>query len=144
VYGPPASSFSGRTGAGERETETGADARVYDETYFYSSSSEGRMSEFQTVCKLADLPDGEGKAVPVGRKVIAVFRVGGEVFAIDDVCPHMGASLSGGYVEQGVVTCPWHAWRFRLKDGTWADYPKVKITCYPVRVEGDDVQVQIG
>ena len=33
----------------------------------------------------------------------------------------MGASLSGGYVENGVVTCPWHAWRFRLTDGAWAD-----------------------
>ena len=48
----------------------------------------------------------------------------------------MGASLSGGYVENGVVTCPWHAWRFRLADGAWADNPRIKIGCYPVRVAG--------
>ena len=58
--------------------------------------------------------EGEGKTVEVGDKLIAVFRVGDEYLAIDDVCPHMGASLSGGYVENGIVTCPWHAWRFRL------------------------------
>jgi nitrite reductase (NADH) small subunit/3-phenylpropionate/trans-cinnamate dioxygenase ferredoxin subunit len=101
------------------------------------------MSAFQTVCKLHEIPEDEGKVVSVGRKVIAVFRSGGGLFAIDDVCPHMGASLGSGYVEDGIVTCPWHAWRFRLADGTWADNPRLKIGCYAVRVEGDDVQVEV-
>ena len=102
------------------------------------------MSEFQTVCKLNDLREGEGKTVPVGRKMIAVFLVKGQPFAIDDCCPHMGASLSGGYVEDGIVTCPWHAWRFRVTDGVWADNPRIKIGCYATRVVGDDVQVQLA
>jgi nitrite reductase (NADH) small subunit/3-phenylpropionate/trans-cinnamate dioxygenase ferredoxin subunit len=55
----------------------------------------------------------------------------------------MGASLAGGYVEGGVVTCPWHAWRFRLGDGAWADNPRVKTGCYPVRLAGDDIQVGV-
>ena len=104
---------------------------------------EHSMSEFQTVCKVQDVPDGEGKTVSVGKKFVAVFRVGTEFFAIDDVCPHMGASLGGGWVENGVVTCPWHAWRFRLADGAWADNPRLKIGSYPVRVEGDEVQVAV-
>ena len=54
----------------------------------------------------------------------------------------MGASLATGTVEGGIVTCPWHAWRFRLRDGTWADNPRVKIGCFAVRVEGDEIQVQ--
>jgi NAD(P)H-dependent nitrite reductase small subunit len=102
------------------------------------------MSEFQTVCKVQDLKDGEGKTVAVGKKAIAVFAEGDQVHAIDDFCPHMGASLSGGYVENGVVTCPWHAWRFRLCDGAWADNPKIKIGCHAVRVVGDEVQVQVA
>src|SRR5438270_1272711 len=102
------------------------------------------MPGFQTVCRVSDLGDAEGKVVEVDGKLVAVFREAGRYFAIDDVCPHMGASLSGGYVEDGIVTCPWHAWRFRLEDGAWADYPKVKIGCYPVRVVGDDIQVQVG
>jgi nitrite reductase (NADH) small subunit len=101
------------------------------------------MSSFHTVCKVQELHEGEGKTVVLGNKLIAVFQVKGEVFAIDDVCPHMGASLSGGYVEDGIVTCPWHAWRFRLADGVWADNPRIKIGCYPVRVEGDQVQIQV-
>lgn len=102
------------------------------------------MSDFQTVCRVNELADGEAKAAAVNGKVIAVFCHGGEYFAIDDVCPHMGASLSGGYVAKGIVTCPWHAWRFRLADGAWADNPRVKIGCYPVRVAGEEIQVEVG
>ena len=102
------------------------------------------MPGFQTVCRVSDLGDAEGKVVEVDGKLVAVFREAGRYFAIDDVCPHMGASLGGGYVEKGIVTCPWHAWRFRLTDGAWADNPRIKIGCYPVRVEGDEVQVQAG
>ncbi len=101
------------------------------------------MAEFQAVCQVADLAEGEGRTVEVGNKLVAVFCDKGQYFAIDDTCPHMGASLSGGYVEQGIVTCPWHAWRFRLADGAWADNPRIKIGCYPVRVVGDEVQIEI-
>lgn len=101
------------------------------------------MAEYHTVCRVAELPEGRSRAVCVGRKVIAVFNHGGQLYALDDVCPHMGASLSDGHVEKGIVTCPWHAWRFRLADGAWADSPRVKTGCYPVRVEGDKIQVQV-
>src|SRR5262249_37239804 len=102
------------------------------------------MADYQTVCRVHDLVEGEGKTVAVGNKLIAVFCIEGQYWAIDDVCPHMGASLSQGYVENGVVTCPWHAWRFRLADGAWMDYlkGKTRLGCYPVRVQGDEVQVR--
>jgi nitrite reductase (NADH) small subunit/3-phenylpropionate/trans-cinnamate dioxygenase ferredoxin subunit len=101
------------------------------------------MAEFKTVCRVGELSEGEGKTVTVNGKLIAVFCSGGAYHAIDDACPHMGASLSGGALEGGIVTCPWHAWRFRLADGAWADNPRIKIGCYAVRVEGDDVQVEV-
>src|SRR6516162_9387265 len=101
------------------------------------------MAEFQTVARVGDIPEGEGRTFEAGNKLIAVFLHQGQFHAIDDCCPHMGASLSGGWVENGIVTCPWHAWRFRLEDGAWADNPRIKIGCYAVRVEGDEVQVQV-
>ena len=90
------------------------------------------MAEFMSVCKVDQLASGEGKTVEVLGKLIALFHHEGAYYAIDDVCPHMGASLSGGSIENAVVTCPWHAWRFRLTDGAWADSPRIKIGCYPV------------
>ncbi len=54
----------------------------------------------------------------------------------------MGASLGAGQLdEDGAVTCPWHAWRFGVCDGVWRDNPRLKIPSYPVRVEGDEIQV---
>ncbi len=102
------------------------------------------MAEFQTVCRVEELAEGEGKTVEVGGKLIAVFYHQGQYFAIDDVCPHMGASLGAGYVENGIVTCPWHAWRFRLADGAWADSPRVKIGSYAVRVEDGTIQIEVN
>src|SRR3712207_9481872 len=65
----------------------------------------------RTVCRVADIPEGKGRTVAVGDKLVAVFRSQGQCHAIDDTCPHMGASLGAGHLEDGVVTCPWHAWR---------------------------------
>ena len=100
------------------------------------------MSDFHTVCRVGEVAPGEGKTVVVGNKLVALFFVNGAYHAIDDTCPHMGASLSGGYLQDGIVTCPWHAWRYRLSDGAWVDNPRLKIGCYAVRVEGDQVQIQ--
>lgn len=101
------------------------------------------MPEFRTMAKVSDLPEGTAKAIPVGPKVVALFHHGGQFYAIDDLCPHMGASLATGAVADGVVSCCWHAWRFRLADGTWMNSPKVKIPSYPVRVVGDEIQVEV-
>lgn len=90
-----------------------------------------------------DIPEGGSTVVTVNQKDVAVFRSGGQFFAIDDLCPHMGASLSGGYVEDGVVTCPWHYWRFRLTDGAWADSPKIKLGCYAVHLDGERLELEL-
>jgi nitrite reductase (NADH) small subunit/3-phenylpropionate/trans-cinnamate dioxygenase ferredoxin subunit len=97
-----------------------------------------------TVGKVSDIPVGGVAVATIGKKDIAVFNVDGNFYAIDDACPHMGASLSGGAVEDGCVTCPWHAWRFRLSDGTWADSPRVKTGSYPVHIVGEEVQIEVG
>jgi nitrite reductase/ring-hydroxylating ferredoxin subunit len=102
------------------------------------------MPDFVTVARVADLPEGASRAYQVGTKTIALFHEPGGAFrALDDYCPHMGASLAEGSIEDGVVTCPWHGWQFRLADGTWVNSPKLKTGCYEVRVVGDEVQVKV-
>ncbi len=101
------------------------------------------MAKTVVIGRLADIPDGGAVTVRGPGKLIAVFREGDQVHAIDDMCPHAGASLSDGCVENGVVTCRWHYWRFRLCDGAWADNPRIKIGSYPVRVVGDEVHLDV-
>jgi len=100
-------------------------------------------TEFITVAKVGDIPSGQGQAFAVNGRMVAVFNEDGKYSAIDDFCPHMGASLASGYLEAGIVTCPWHAWRFCIHDGKWCDNPKIKIDAFEVRVEGDEIQVRV-
>jgi nitrite reductase (NADH) small subunit/3-phenylpropionate/trans-cinnamate dioxygenase ferredoxin subunit len=103
------------------------------------------MSDFETVARVGDIPAGEGRSYCVRGRMIGVYFVDGEYFALTDVCPHMGASMVGGPVENKAVMCPWHAWRFSLCDGSWLDAPKSKVRAetYEVRVIGDEIQVAI-
>lgn len=102
-------------------------------------------SEFVAIAKVGDIPAGEGRCYPINGRMIAMFFTDGEYRAIDDFCPHMGASLSAGWVEEGAVTCPWHAWRFCTREGTWLDNPRspLRVGTYEVKIEGDDIFVRV-
>lgn len=103
------------------------------------------MAEFQTVARVGEIPEGEGRSFVVGGRMIAIFHVEGKFSAIYDTCPHMGASLAEGYVENGGVTCPWHAWRFCVTTGTWLDNPSSRLRqeVFETRVVGDEIQVKL-
>lgn len=101
------------------------------------------MADFTTVAKVGSIPEKQGKSFVVGGRTVAVFCENGQYYAIDDFCPHMGASLAGGVVDDGAVLCPWHAWCFSIKDGTWLNNKKLKVDAFQVRVEGDEIQVLV-
>ena len=103
------------------------------------------MAEFQTVARVGEIPEGEGRSFEVAGRMVAVFCVDGQYSAIYDTCPHMGASLSAGYVESGGVMCPWHAWRFCVSSGAWLDNPRSSLrqAVYETRVAGELVQVKV-
>lgn len=104
------------------------------------------MSEFQTVAKVGEIPEGQGRCFPVNGTMVGVFLHNGEYFAINDFCPHMGASLSDSPVaEDGSVMCSWHAWCFSIRDGTWLDNSKsgIRTATYPVRLQDNQIQVSV-
>ena len=101
------------------------------------------MSEFTTVAKVGEIPEGTGISRVIGDKMVGIYCVGGQYFAITDLCPHMGASLADGQLEDDIVACPWHAWRIRVTDGTWCDNTRIKIDKYEVRVAGEEIQVRV-
>jgi 3-phenylpropionate/trans-cinnamate dioxygenase ferredoxin subunit len=78
----------------------------------------------------ADLHDGKTISIAVGRRMIAVVRSGDEYFAIEDVCTHDGAELTGGDVEGTEIICPRHGARFCLRTGQALTPPAYE----PVRV----------
>ncbi|MBI1722405.1 MAG: chlorite dismutase family protein [Gemmatimonadetes bacterium] len=101
-----------------------------------------RADGLVAACALRDLPPGASRRVVARGEVVAVFNVGGRVFAIGNRCTHARASLADGTVDAAtaVVTCPWHAGRFELATGRAIDGPpKAAVPVYPVRIEDGTV-----
>jgi len=74
---------------------------------------------------------------------VALFNDGGEILAVDDTCPHQGASLGEGLLHRGQVVCPWHAWTFDLRSGECTRVPGISVGRYATRLSGGDVEVEI-
>jgi nitrite reductase/ring-hydroxylating ferredoxin subunit len=96
------------------------------------------------VARVGEIPEGQGRVVDVEGRTLALFNVGGTLYAIDNSCPHRGGPLGEGDVDGHIVLCPWHAWRWDVRTGNNANNPAVKVACYPVSVDGDTVFVEVG
>ena len=81
------------------------------------------------------LPQAGGRALfEFEDKSLALFNVEGDVFAIDDSCPHQGASLCGGRLEGRVIQCCAHGLRFDLRSGYLLNSTQLKVANYPVEI----------
>ena len=100
--------------------------------------------EFHEVAKTSELDEDEAIQVLVGRKEIAIYNLGGEFFATDDICSHAYASLADGYVENGQVECPLHGACFDIKTGKALTAPaSIDLRTYEVKIEGDAILVGV-
>lgn len=69
------------------------------------------------VCRVDDVPPGEGRAVTVDGRRIAIFNAPTGWYALDDACPHRGGPLADGLLSDSCVACPLHERRFDLSSG---------------------------
>ncbi len=101
------------------------------------------MPQRHPVTTLEALPPGAKKAFKIGDQRIAVCNVDGQLHAIDDVCPHAGASLAAGPLRGATLTCPLHGIAFDVTSGA-AVCPKNldPVRRFPVFVNGNTVEVE--
>ena len=99
---------------------------------------------FKMVARADEVAEGEmaGRVVD-GTKVLLV-RLGGEVHAYEDRCRHMGVPLSRGDLEASTLTCFLHGWSYDASTGACLSNPSECLRCFAVRVEGDEVWVDVG
>ncbi len=82
------------------------------------------------------------KVATVGEHTIAVFYHNGQVYAVDDQCPHSGYSLGVmSKVQDGIVTCAWHQARFDLSSGSSLDPSIDDVLTFPVTIVNGEVWV---
>lgn len=101
------------------------------------------MGKPAKIAEKSDLNPGECKVVEVEGKTLAIFNVDGSFYALDNTCLHRGGPLGEGELDEKIVTCPWHGWRYDVTTGANANNPAVKVACFPVRVEGTSVFVEV-
>lgn len=93
---------------------------------------------------LDELAVGDGRLFRQGDQHVAVFRVAeAELYAVDNRCPHEGYPLSKGYVSDCVVTCPWHNFKFDLRDGRCVMGDE-EVRTFPLRLAKGDVEIDLA
>ena len=95
------------------------------------------------VAKVSELQENQGKLVNVNGKEIALFKINNQFFAVDNMCLHMGGSLSEGEIENNNITCPLHGWQFDLKTGNNIMPGMGKLNIYKVSIEKEEIFIEI-
>jgi len=101
------------------------------------------VSDWVRAAAVDDIKEGGARSFAYAGKRIALFRTPGGVFASDNRCPHQGYALVRGDVQDGVLTCAWHNWKFELGTGT-CRYGGENIRTYPVRIRDGQVFIDIA
>lgn len=101
------------------------------------------QSQLVRVAGKDELADGQTKVVRVKANTLALFRLGGEYFAMSNTCLHRGGPLAEGEVTGFTVTCPWHGWTYDIRSGSFDLIPTLKVRTYPVKVVDGDVFVEV-
>ena len=112
-------------------------------------------TERSVALSLSDLPPGASAAVEAFGTTVAVFNVGGQIFAVGNNCPHHGGPLCRGRVsgthlpsqphayhygrEGRILVCPWHGREFDIESGQALFDPSVRVKVYEARVEGGQI-----
>ena len=91
-------------------------------------------AQWLAACPVNELPPGGRKLIKLNGIDIALFNIGGTVFAIENRCPHRSGPLIRGFTDDaGGIKCPMHGWRFDLRNGS-SERP-AQATVYPVKIE---------
>jgi len=116
------------------------------------------MGKFLRVANTGELSEGTMKKYQVQNTEILVARIGGNYYAVQNKCPHLGGDLSEGILEGTVVTCPRHGSRFNMVDGSVVRWLRgsglissigktlkapQKLTVYNIKIENQDLLVEI-
>ncbi len=95
------------------------------------------------VAELDQLQPGARKLCTVDDRRIALFNLDGTIYAIDNHCTHRDGPVGAGQLNNTVITCPWHGWRFDVANGRCLEPEGNDLRQYPVSVEGNAVLIDI-
>ena len=102
------------------------------------------MSRWVEVATVESCPPGSSRECVAEDRIVALYNVDGEFFAIDGVCPHQGGPLGKGCLTGPIVTCPWHGWQFDVTSGQNQLSSRIVQPRFNTRVEAGKVLVELA
>ncbi|NND99359.1 MAG: Rieske (2Fe-2S) protein [Pirellulaceae bacterium] len=130
-----------RLGRGEWDAENGT-RRM--------GRGENGKGDISMTTQWVDVADAQAVAeesaieVVVNGRILAIFRSGGELYALDGMCAHQGGPIASGTVEHGCVTCPWHGWQYELATGIQTINRQPLQETFAIRQRDGRIEVQLG
>lgn len=97
-----------------------------------------------TVAKISEVPNFGKKVVSIAGREILLVNVKGNIYAVENECPHQGSPMNAAIVKDGYISCPRHGYRFSLADGSCAEHPECTLATFPVQLNGDEISVDLG
>jgi nitrite reductase/ring-hydroxylating ferredoxin subunit len=104
----------------------------------------GSNQEWLDLAAETEVPEGDLIEARAGDRVLALYKINGQLHATDGLCTHEQARLCDGLVSGEVVECPRHNARFHIPSGKVLRRPaKIDLLVHEVRVENGRVLVKI-
>ncbi len=101
------------------------------------------MADWVRIASLDACPVGTAAEFEVRGQVVALFNVGGTLYALDGICPHQGGPLGKGRLDDSVVTCPWHGWQLDVRTGQHLVNASICHPRYDVKVTGNEILIRM-
>ncbi len=95
------------------------------------------------IARIGEVAPGDCKVVRAGDRELALYNVGGRLYATANECRHQGGPLGEGVLQGCHVICPWHYWKYDVTTGQQDVDPSIRVACYAVTVEGENVFVEL-
>jgi NAD(P)H-dependent nitrite reductase small subunit len=102
------------------------------------------MAAGTRVASVSEIPEGTGKTFKIKGKQIAVFHLEDGFYALQNTCPDCDTDLEKGRVSESSVACPYHGWEIDVVKGTCPVNPEHQRETYTVRIENDEVWVDVN
>ncbi|MDB5483972.1 MAG: Rieske (2Fe-2S) domain protein [Caulobacteraceae bacterium] len=95
------------------------------------------------ICGVDQLWDGEMQLFRAGATSVLLLKINGQYHAYQGRCPHQGAALVDGDLDDGLLTCPAHRWQFDATNGRGVNPESARLKCFPVHVVERKVLVEV-
>ncbi len=94
------------------------------------------------VVRSDEIAEGAAKLVRARGEEMAIFKTNGQLYGIQNICPHEGGQLCNGWIDGGEVVCPLHGYKFDLKTGACSTDPKLKVKVFKLVAQGDQFTLE--